>query len=94
MAAYSEKAEFDDAEMFTVVWETKPEIVERLLPFVHRQHAGNSLESQNFGRHGKCGKTWPLAQTHDLRFKLAPLLPGITEAEKRFFIPVSAHRVR
>ncbi len=32
MAAYHEKAEFYDAEMLTVAWETKPEIVERLLP--------------------------------------------------------------
>jgi len=32
MAAYNEKAEFYDAEMLTVIWETKPEIVERLLP--------------------------------------------------------------
>ena len=31
-AAYTEKAEFYDAEMLTVFWETKPEIVKRLLP--------------------------------------------------------------
>jgi acetoacetate decarboxylase len=30
--AYRETGEFYDAEMLTVVWETKPEIVERLLP--------------------------------------------------------------
>jgi acetoacetate decarboxylase len=31
-SAYRERAEFYDAAMLTVMWETKPEIVERLLP--------------------------------------------------------------